>query len=136
VLYTSREERKELEEMLKKRNITAKKLFVASKSDICNYRDSMKISARTGEGLQELKTQIWESLCLIRTYTKRNNKVEKIPVVLKKGSSLKEFAKEIHKDFIENFAFARVYDKTQFSGRKVGLKYELKEGDIVEIHTK
>lgn len=136
ILYTNREEKKELDEMLKKRNIRAKKLFIASKSDICNYTDIMKISARTGEGLENLRSQIWESLDLIRTYTKRGGKVEKIPVVLKKGSILKDFARQIHKDFVENFAFARVYDKSQFSGRKVGLKYELKEGDVVEIHTK
>ncbi|MGC9310370.1 MAG: TGS domain-containing protein [Candidatus Aenigmatarchaeota archaeon] len=135
VLYTNKLEKEELASLLKKRQLFRKALFAASKVDVCNIISNTKISAKTGEGLEELKAKIWGALGLIRVKTKTNNMVEEIPVVLKIGATVREFAKEIHKDFVENFAFARVFDKSQFSGRKVGLNYELKEGDIVEIHT-
>ncbi|MBN2094804.1 MAG: TGS domain-containing protein [Candidatus Aenigmarchaeota archaeon] len=135
-LHTSREEKQKLEEFLKKRNIRTKTLFAATKLDTSSSPSRVKISVKLGYGLDDLKAELWESLNLIRAYTKRNNKVEEVPVVLKRGSTVKHFAKEIHKDFVSNFAFARIFDKTKFSGRKVGLKYVLKEGDIVEIHTK
>ena len=40
-------------------------------------------------------------------------------------------------DFIEKFNFARIWGKSvKHSGSNVGLEHVLKEGDIVEIHTK
>jgi ribosome-interacting GTPase 1 len=33
-----------------------------------------------------------------------------------------------------DFRFARVFDDTRFSGRKVGLEYVLKDRDVLEIH--
>jgi hypothetical protein len=134
-LFTNKPEKEELGDMLKKRNLHKKALFAAAKIDVCNIIFGLKFSAKTGDGLEELKEEIWKGLGLIRVKTKTNNKVEEIPVVLKKGATVRDFAKEIHKDFVDNFGFARVFDSSAFSGRKVGLKYKLKEGDIVEIHT-
>ncbi len=54
---------------------------------------------------------------------------------LKKSSTVKDLALGIHKDFYNDFRFARIFDNTNFSGRKVGLKYKLKEKDVVEINT-
>jgi hypothetical protein len=135
VLYISLKEKQELGQLMKKKNLLKKSLFVLSKSDQCLLNEKLRLSTKTNEGIEDLKKQIWDNLGLIRAYTKRGSKIEKVPVVLKKGSIVKDFAKEIHKDFIENFGFARIFDSTQFSGRKVGLNYELKEGDAVEIHT-
>jgi hypothetical protein len=135
-LFVDLKEKQELGQMLKKKNLLKKTIFVLSKSDAGTLiPEKIKVSVKAGSGIEDLKKHIWENLGLIRAYTKRGSKVEKVPVVLKKGSNVKDFAKEIHKTFVENFAFARIFDNTQFSGRKVGLNYELKEGDIVEIHT-
>jgi len=136
VLFTNLKEKQELGQMLKKKNLLKKTVFVLSKSDEgTKLPEKLIISTKNGDGIENLKKQIWDNLGLIRAYTKRGIKIETVPVVLKKGSTVKDFAKEIHKDFVENFAFARIFDSTQFSSRKVGLNYELKEGDAVEIHT-
>lgn len=45
-------------------------------------------------------------------------------------------AERIHKDFMKNFKFARIFDSTRYSGKIVGLDYELKDRDVVEIHTR
>lgn len=92
------------------------------------------ISSKTGEGIEELKSEIWKSLGLIRIYTKSFGKPpEKKPVVLKEGSTVLDLAKNIHKDMTRFFKFARVWGSTKFPGAKVGLDYVLRDKDIVEI---
>lgn len=134
-LYTNEEEKKKLLRLLDKKRVLSKTLFVLSKSDLSDKKLDLSISTKTKEGLEKLKETIWKKLNLIRVYTKTGNKIEKTPVVLKQGATVKDLALEIHKDFFENFKFARISDNTEYNGRKVGLKYKLKEGDIVEIHT-
>ena len=133
-LYTNTKEKKKIGDLLKRRRVLSKTIFVLSKSDLNKEKAHMKFSIQSGEGIEELKNLIWKKLGLIRIYTKANNKVEKNPIVLKKGSTIKTLAIEIHKDLFTDFNFARIFDNTQFSGKRVGLKYKLKEGDIVEIH--
>jgi len=133
-LYQNEEDKNKLKNFLNSRKVLNKVIFVLSKSDL-NSGCGLGISTKTREGLDILKELIWEKLGLIRVYTKTKNKLEKKPIILKKGATIREFAKNIHKDFLENFKFARIYDNTKFSGRRVGLKYELKERDIVEIFT-
>jgi len=119
-LYKNEREKQEMKDFLSKRNVLKKALFTSLKDE---------------NALEKLKERIWEKLGLIRVYTKTKNKKENEPIVLKKGSTVKDLALEIHKDFYNDFNFARIFDNTKFSGRKVGLKYKLKEKDIVEINT-
>jgi hypothetical protein len=80
---------------------------------------------------------MWNRLDLIRVYTKSPGKPKIVPpVTLPKDATVKDVAKSIHKDFLKNFSFARVFDSTPFSGQKVGLDFKLKDLDVVEIHTK
>ncbi len=84
---------------------------------------------------EELKRKIWEASGMIRVYTKERGKkhVER-PVVVKKGSTVKDVAERIHEDFLKFFKFAKVWGKSaKFPGEKVGLDHVLEDGDIVEI---
>ena len=49
---------------------------------------------------------------------------------------MKDAIERINEEMLETFEFARIYDNSKFSGRKVGLDYVLKDGDILEVHTK
>jgi ribosome-interacting GTPase 1 len=70
-------------------------------------------------------------------YTKEPGKPKAVPpIVLKPGSTVEDVAKRVHKDFLKNFKFARIFNDTKFSGQKVGLDYKLKNNDIVEIHAR
>jgi hypothetical protein len=92
---------------------------------------------KTDSDVEQLKKEIWESFSLIRVYTKPPGKKPIIPpITLHKNATIKDMAKEVHKDFLKNFHFARVFDDSPFSGQKVGLNYKLKDKDIVEIHTR
>jgi small GTP-binding protein len=127
----------ELTKILGERFEDKKTLFAFNKSDVKKFDQYLSISAKEKIGLERLKEEIWNRLDLIRVYTKSLGKPKVIPpVTLPKDATVKDVAKAIHKDFLKNFSFARVFDSTPFSGQKVGLDFKLKDLDVVEIHTK
>jgi ribosome-interacting GTPase 1 len=97
------------------------------------------ISCEQKSGLERLGEKIFETVDIIRIYTKEPSKRDPSakPFTLKRGATVQDLAKSIHGEFIENFAYARVWAKRLvFSPQKVGLTFALEDGDIVEIHTK
>jgi uncharacterized protein len=97
------------------------------------------ISCEQKRGLEKLGETVFKTIEIMRIYTKEPNKKDPSarPFTLKRGSTLQELAKSIHGEFIQNFAYARVWAKRLvFSPQKVGLTFVLEDGDIVEIHTK
>jgi len=130
------EQRKELTRIIKERNLSDKKiLFVVNKSDLNIESNYLKVSAKEKIGLEELKEKIWYNLDLIRVYTKSPGKPKKIPpITLPRGSTVRDVASIVHKDFIKDFKFARIFNNTKFSGIHVGLDYKLNDLDIIEIH--
>ena len=96
-----------------------------------NFIHTKYIFARTfRENPDAIKDRIWASLGLIVVYTKKTNTA----MALRAGSTVRDFAARIHKDFVKNFRFARIYR----NGRIVqaGLNYVLEDGDAVELHMK
>lgn len=116
-------QRKELNEILNKFHIKTKAIKVISKKPI---------------NLNKLKLEIWNSFNVIRIYTKVQGKPpEKKPIVMKKGSTVKDVVKEVHKEFLKTFRFARIWGKSvKFNGATVGLEHELSDKDVVQIFHK
>jgi len=87
------------------------------------------------QNIEKAKESVWKILEMIRVYCKEPGKkaVEK-PLVLKKGSTVEDAVKKVHKDFFKYFRFARVWGSSKYSGQRVGLDYKLKDGDVLEIH--
>ena len=90
-------------------------------------------------GLHELGKALFESLGIIRVYTKepgmRTHSDHPFP--LRKGDTVNELAKNIHKELLSNFTFAMVWAKRlPFSPKKVGINFVLDDGDIIEIHAR
>jgi len=140
-------------------------LIVANKTDAPKAVDNLKdleafvgdqmriipISCRDKTGLEKLGREIFESLGIVRIYTREPNEREpsKKPFILKKGTTVLELAKQIHSDFYERFSYAKVWAKhhqngegsnrrrrLHFNGQKVGPDFPLEDGDIVELHMK
>jgi ribosome-interacting GTPase 1 len=89
------------------------------------------------EDLQQLKQQIWAKTGKIRIQTKTAGKIAEKPVVLKQGATVKELAGTIHKDFLRNFKYAKIWGKSaKFPGQAIGFEHKLADKDIVEIFTK
>ncbi|RLJ01945.1 MAG: hypothetical protein DRP11_03675 [Candidatus Aenigmatarchaeota archaeon] len=99
-----------------------------------NLIDRRSIYIRSDE--EDVPEKVWKELGLMRIYTKNpGKKPEKKPLTLKKGSTVEDVARRIHKGFVEYFRFARIFGPSaKFPGEKVGLDHVLKDGDIVEIH--
>jgi len=105
-----------------------KKKYEKFKED--NLIKKPHIFLKASDSVDQLKKNIWQSLDLILVYTKDRDNIS--PMALPKGSTVREFAYHIHKDFVANFRFAQLWRKNRRS--QVGLDYILQDGDIVELH--
>jgi ribosome-interacting GTPase 1 len=97
------------------------------------------VSCEKNIGLEKLGETLFKMLNVIRVYTKEPSQknFSKKPFILKKGATVYDLAKNIHSDFRENFAFAKVWAKRLvFSPQKVGVSFVLDDGDVAEIHVK
>jgi ribosome-interacting GTPase 1 len=94
------------------------------------------LSALYGTGTEELKQEIFKELEIIRVYTKEPGKPPVLadPLILKKGSTVLDAAREIHKDFEQKLKYAKVWGSTKFEGQRVERDYKLQDKDIVEFH--
>ena len=114
-------------------NLRQLKTFVNGKLPI------VAMSCENKVGLQEVGKALFGSLGIIRIYTKEPGmRVHSDhPFALKKGATVNELAKNIHKELLSNFMFAMVWAKRlPSSPKKVGLNFVLDDGDIVEIHAR
>ncbi len=93
------------------------------------------ISVATGRNLERLKQAVFQELEVIRVYSKAPGRPPDLeaPFVLKKGSTVEDFAAKVHKDFVEKLKAARVWGSTAFDGQMVPRDYVLHDGDIVEL---
>jgi len=73
----------------------------------------------------------------IKIYTSQSGNVANKPLLVNNGAKVKDVALKIHRSFLENFEYATIIRKDARQQRKkVGLDFEMKDNDIIEIHTK
>jgi ribosome-interacting GTPase 1 len=96
----------------------------------------LPISATTGRNLEQLKQVVFQQLEIVRIYSKAPGQEPDFsaPFVLKKGSTVAEFARKVHKDFYEQLKTARVWGSAVFDGQMVKRDHLLQDGDVVELH--
>jgi len=127
-----------------------KAIIIANKGDAPGSRESYErllreygerfkiipVSAKKRIKLEELKEALYEIAGVIRVFTKSPGEDPAYPPIpMKKGSTVIEVAKKVHKDFAKNFKYARVWGKSvKFPGQRVGAEHVLEDGDIVEFH--
>jgi hypothetical protein len=118
IVVNNMEEKREIEKMLDDSFIRTRRIVVSPRR----------------ECPEEIKEMIWSSLNLIIVYTKKTSKGERRlhPMALPKNSTIMDFAERIHKDFVRNFRFARLWRGKR--EMQVGLEYRLQDDDTVEIH--
>ncbi|MEM4575885.1 MAG: TGS domain-containing protein [Candidatus Nezhaarchaeales archaeon] len=139
----------EIEEAILGGKVYKPSIVVVNKMDLLSDRSSLEelkkecsplpvveISCATGEGLDKIGRALFEQLELIRIYTKEpwEEKPAVRPLVLKKGSTIKDVAEQIHSKMAENLKYARVWGSSvKHPGEKVGRDHALADGDIVEL---
>ncbi len=125
-------------------------IIVANKRDIPHAEDSFKtlrekyekmyqcisVSALKKENLEELKRAIFDISGIIRVYSKPPGKEPDLstPFAIPSGSTVLDLASFIHKDFIFQFKYARIWGSGRFEGQRVEKNHILKDKDIVEFH--
>lgn len=136
----------ELEDELIRRPEYKRSLIVVNKADLDEeaseralkelekrgYRAVKFISASSDP--EDLKRQIFNSLDMIRVYTRKDGMVSAKPLLLKRGATVRHLAEKIHREFAETLRYARVWGPSaKVQGERVGGEHVLQDGDIVEI---
>lgn len=94
------------------------------------------ISAEKGTNLEILKDAIYDTLGFIRIYLKPPGGVADMekPLVIRKGSTIDDVCRTLHRDFQKNFRYANVWGTSvKFQGQRVGPTHRLNDGDILTI---
>ncbi len=101
------------------------------------------VSATLGDGLKELPHEVFDRLGLVRIYTKAPGKKVDLstpPYVLRRGCTVLDVARAVHRDFEYSLKFARVWSShrstltVKFDGQMVERHHCLDDGDILELH--
>jgi len=96
----------------------------------------LAVSALENTNLDKLRKAVFDMLHIIRIYPKEPGKdVDRsTPFTVREGSTLLDFAKEVHKDFLD-LKFARLWGASaKFDGQTINRDHVLVDRDIVELH--
>jgi len=98
--------------------------------------EKIPVSALSGSGVEILRSGIFRLLHVIRIYSKVPGKRPDrgSPFTLRKGITVLEMARAVHKDFAEKLAFARVWNSGGLDGLRVNRDHVLADEDVVELH--
>ena len=120
--------------------IVVNKIDLASEEHLNKLRQKLPnalfVSADDGVMMEELKERIFLDLNLIRLYLKPQGKKADLdePMIIRKGSTIEDVARKLHRDFVKNFKYAKVWgDSVKFPGQKVGLEHVVADHDIIRI---
>mgnify|MGYP006299164283 CR=1 FL=1 len=96
----------------------------------------MEISNETGQGLDALRKLLFDRLDVIRVYTKKPGKDAdlKAPFVMKRGSTVTDLARMVHRDLPDTLKSAKLWGSAKFDGQPVKRDHVLEDKDIVELH--
>ncbi len=97
--------------------------------------DILAISSHKDTGIDALKKELFEVLEVIRVYGKPAGKSTDMdrPFILRKGSTVLDFAAAVHRDFPEKMKCALVWGSAKFDGQAVSQDHVLQDQDIVEL---
>jgi uncharacterized protein len=127
-------------------------LLVANKSDLDAGPDEVQVleeltqthfpalacSARIGSGLDHLARFLFESLQVVRVYTKPPGERPDMsrPFTVRRGDTLLDVARLVHRDVADSLKFGRLWGSGTFDGQQVGPDYLVADGDVVELHVR
>jgi ribosome-interacting GTPase 1 len=94
------------------------------------------VSATTGRGLGEIGPWLLNHLGLVRVHTKAPGRPpgRDRPFILRRGQTVGDVARLVHKDLARSLKYARVWGKSGFDGQQVGREHPVADGDVVELH--
>ena len=97
---------------------------------------ALTMSAKTGDGLGELGPFLFRALEIVRVYTKTPGKPAEHdkPFTVRRGGTVLDVARLVHKDVARDLKFGRMWGADVFDGQQVGPDHLVSDGDLVELH--
>jgi ribosome-interacting GTPase 1 len=94
------------------------------------------VSAETGHGLGDIGPWLFTHLGIVRVYTKvpGHPPNRERPFALRRGQTVEDVARLVHKDLARSLRYARVWGTSGFDGQQVGSEHPVADGDVVELH--
>jgi len=138
-------------QFLEDRRLPVPELLVGNKADLPGARQNLSalaelfgdrfrylaVSAETGETLDAFARQVFESLHIVRVYSKPPGKPVELtkPYLLKRGQTVQEAARLVHNEFARHLRFTRLYRvDSGHSGLMVDRTHVVEDEDILEFH--
>ena len=99
-------------------------------------RPILATSAQTGEGLEDLGRRLFETLRVVRVYSKEPGRPADLerPFILARGSTVLDLASAIHKDLARGLKRARIWGSEKYEGQAVQRDHVLADKDVIELH--
>jgi ribosome-interacting GTPase 1 len=98
----------------------------------------LPFSALDARNLEEVRRRIFDLLEIIRVYSKAPGKKpdRDEPFTLKRGSTVQDMARAVHKDFAQSLKYARLWRESgaAYQGNMVNRDQVLEDQDTVELH--
>jgi len=146
------EEIEYVERYLAEKRLARPSLLVGNKIDAAGAEDSFKVlsellgdryrmlavSALEGRNLDRFRREVFDLLGLVRVYTKKPGQKGDLgaPYVLRRGQTVVDAARLVHKDFAERLKFAWLYRTLDGATppKMVERSHVVEDGDILELH--
>ena len=97
---------------------------------------ALATSAKTGHGLGDIGPWLFEHLGIVRVYTKLPGHPpdNKRPFTLRRGQTVRDVARLVHKDVERALRYARLWGHSGFDAQQVGPEHVVADRDVVELH--
>ncbi len=123
--------------------VVLNKVDLATKKDVKKSRAMLPkdwpvlpVSAKTGQGIEEMKDFIFDNLHFMSIYLKPQGQDADLvePLIVKDTSTVRDVCVKLHRDFERKFRYARVKGPSaKFDWQRVGLDHLLKDEDLLTI---
>ena len=122
--------------VLNKVDLASEKDLEKAKSMLPEGWPVLPVSAKTGQGIEEMKDFIFDNLNFMSIYLKPQGQEADLvePLIVKNTSTVRDVCVKLHRDFERKFRYARVKGPSaKFDWQRVGLDHLLMDEDLLTI---
>jgi len=123
--------------------IVLNKIDLATEDDLARVHEVLPddwpvldVSAKTGEGIEEMKDFIFDNLHFMSIFLKPQGQEADLvePLIIKDTSTVRDVCVKLHRDFLRKYRYARVKGPSaKFDWQRVGLDHLLRDGDLLTV---
>jgi len=97
---------------------------------------ALAVSATTGQALSRIGPWLFGHSGIVRVYTKAPGAPaqRRRPFTLRRGQTVGDVARLVHKDLARSLKYGRVWGTSGFDGQHVGSQHPVSDGDVIELH--